>query len=92
MILKIRRSYGESYAGIPEKVVECDEYDRRAYSEIDSKAENAESIFCDEKGEVKPTTTLTIFRKKKFAGMYILGHAYVFVMNNEGKTIDTITA
>ena len=90
MIIKIRRNYGKLYNEVPEKVIECDEYDKRAYNEFDSKAEAAESLFCDEKGLVNPTITLTTFRKRKFAGKYLLGYATVFVMNNEGKTVDTI--
>jgi len=91
MILKIRRNWGsESWNEVPEKVVECDEYDKRAYHETDSKAESAESMFGDENGKVKPTITLTTFRNRKFAGLYLLGHAAVFVMNNDGKTVDTI--
>lgn len=90
MIIKIRRNYGKLWNEVPEKVVECDEFDKRAYDETDSKNESAESMFCDEKGEVHPTITLTTFKNRKFAGKYILGHATVFVMNNEGKTVDTI--
>lgn len=90
MILKIRRNYGKKWNEVPEKVVECDEYDKRAYHEIDSKIEAAELLFCDKDGEVNPTITLTTFKNRKFAGKYLIGHATVFVMNNEGKTVDTI--
>lgn len=92
MILKIRRNHGQAWNEIPEKVVECDEFDKAPYDPEHSKAEAAESIFCDEHGEVDPVYTLTTFRNRKFAGMYILSHATVFVMNNEGKTVDTIYA
>lgn len=90
MILKIRRNYGELWNEVPELVVECDRYNKRAYNEADGKAESAESMFCDEKGEVNPAITLITFRKGKFADMFLLGYATVFVMNNEGKTVDTI--
>ena len=49
MILKIRRNYGELWNEVPELVVECDRYNKRAYNEADGKAESAESMFCDEK-------------------------------------------
>jgi hypothetical protein len=90
MILKIRRNYGNNWSEVPEKIIECDEFDRREYDESDNKAEAAELMFCDEAGEVHPVYTIVTYRNRKFAGMYILGHATVFVMNNEGKTVDTI--
>ena len=90
MILKIRRNYGERRTEIPEVIVECDRYDRRAYDPEDSTAEAAESMFCNQKGEVYPTVTLTTFKKGKFADMFILGYATVFVMNNEGKTVEIV--
>ena len=90
MILKIRRNYGKWRAEIPERVTECDEYERRAYDPEDNTALHAESMFCNEKGEAFPTVTLITYRNKKFANMFLLGHATVFVMNNEGKTVDTI--
>jgi hypothetical protein len=90
MILKIRRNYGDYWNEVPEQVVECDEYEKRAYHEADLDVDNAVSIYCDEAGKVKPTITLTMYRNRKFANMFLLGNATVFVMNNEGKTIDTI--
>ena len=90
MILKIRRNYGDDWSEVPEKTIECDEFDKSPYDESHNKAEAAESMFCDEAGEVHPVYTITTFRNRKFAGLYILGHATVFVMNNEGKTVDTI--
>ena len=90
MILKIRRNYGPLWNEVPEKVIECDEFDKDPYDPGHSDLDSAQSLFCDEAGEVKPTITLTTFRNKKFAGMFLLGHATVFVMNNEGKTVDTI--
>ena len=90
MILKIRRNYGELRAEVPEVIVECDRYDKRAYSIVDGKAPAAESMFCDDKGEVNPTITLHTFNKGKFADMFVLGHATVFVMNDDGKTIEII--
>ena len=92
MILKIRRNYGKLRAEVPERVVECDEYERRAYDPEDSTALRAESMFCDQKGEVYPTVTLITYKNEKFANMFLLGYATVFVMNNEGKTVDTIQA
>ena len=47
-------------------------------------------MFCNQKGEVYPTVTLTTFKKGKFADMFILGYATVFVMNNEGKTVEIV--
>ena len=96
MILKIKqnwhsrgRVHGEGEI-VPQKVLECDRYDMRAYNEVDSKAEAAEAMFCDEDGQVNLTLTLITFKKGKFADMLLLGNATVFVMNNEGKTVDTI--
>ena len=90
MILKIRRNYGKLWNEVPEVVVECDRYDRRAYVPDDSKIGAAQSIFCDEDGEVDPQHTIRTYKNRKFAELFLLGHATVFVMNNEGKTIDTI--
>lgn len=90
LILKIRRNYGSEWNEVPEKVIECNEFDKAPYDPGHSRLDSAESMFCDEDGEVHPTITITTFRNRKFAGMYLLGHATVFVMNNEGKTIDTI--
>lgn len=90
MILKIRRNYGAGWSEVPEVTVECDRYDRRAYDPSDSKLGTAESMFCDEDGEVHPVYTIVTFKKGKFADLFLLGHATVFVMNNEGKTTDTI--
>ena len=92
MLLKIRRNrnYGELHSEIPEVVAECDRYDKRAYDTADGTAEAAESMFCDEKGEVNPTITLHTFKRRKLADMFILGHATVFVMNDDGKTVEII--
>ena len=92
MILKIRRNYGGKWVEIPEVVVECDRYDRRAYDPGDSKFEAAESMFCDENGEINPRYTIHTFKNGKFTHLFLVGHATVFVMNNEGKTTDTINA
>ena len=88
--MKIRRNWGERRAEVPEIVVECDRYDRRAYDPEDSTAATAESMYCDQKGSVYPTVTLHTFKKGKFADMFILGYATVFVMNDEGKTVEII--
>ena len=90
MILKIRRNYGDEWNEAPEVVVECDRFDKDRYDLGHSKLESAESMFCDEKGEVAPTIIIHTFKKGKFANLFLLGHATVFVMNNEGKTVDTI--
>lgn len=91
MILKIRRNYGDGWAEIPEVTVECDRYDRRAYDPvIDSKLSTAESVFCDRDGQVNPLYTIHTFKNGKFTNLFLIGHATVFVMNNEGKTTDTI--
>ncbi len=90
MILKVRRNWRETGERETENVLECDRYDIRPYHPGDSDAESAESVFCDSDGEVNPTLTLITFKKEKFASMLLLGNATVFVMNNEGKTIDTI--
>ena len=90
MILKVKRNWREIGEEATEVVLECDRYDTRPYRPGDSEAEAAESIFCDSDGEVNPTLTLITFKKEKFSSMLLLGNATVFVMNNEGKTIDTI--
>ena len=90
MYLKIRRNYGERWSEIPEILVECDRFDRRATVPDDSKAECAESMFPDEDGEIHPLYTITTYKNRKFSEMFLLGHATVFVMSPEGKTIDTI--
>ena len=90
MILKIRRNYGKEWETIPEVTVECDRYDRRAYVPDDNQIGAAQSMFCDEDGEVNPLYTIRTYKNRKFAELFLLGHATVFVMNNEGKTIDTI--
>ena len=90
MILKIRRNYPDSNYPTPEVVVECERYDTRAFDPQDNDTESAESMFCDKDGEVNPTLTLITFVKRKFASLFILGHATVFVMNNDGKTVDTL--
>lgn len=90
MILKVRRNYGEEWNEVPERTFECDRFDKDPYDPGHSKLDSAESMFCDKDGEVHPTITITTFIKRKFAEMLLLGHATVFVMNNEGKTIDTI--
>ena len=90
MILKIVRNYPYNKYPTPEVVVECERYDTRAFDPQDNDTESAENMFCDKKGEVDPTHTLITFRKKKFASLFVLGNATVFVMNNEGKTIDII--
>ena len=93
MILKIRRNYGGKWVEVPEVTVECDRYDRRAYDPVvDSKLIAAESVFCDEDGQIEPRYTIHTFKNGKFANLFLVGHATVFVMNNEGKTIDTINA
>lgn len=89
MILKIQSNHREPHSEKPEVIVECDRYDKRTYNSHDNKAE-AESMFCGENGEVDPTVTLTTFKKGKFANLFILGYATVFVMNDEGKTVEVI--
>ena len=90
MILKIRRNYGDLWAEVPEVVVECDRYDRRAYVPNDDKIGAAQSMFCAEDGTVNPLYTIRTYINRKFSELFLLGNATVFVMNNEGKTVDTI--
>ena len=91
MILRIRRNYGDRWVEIPEVTVECDRYDRRAYDPVvDSKLKAAESVFCDGDGGVDPRYTIHTFKNGKFTNLFLVGNATIFVMNNEGKTTDTI--
>ena len=97
MYLKIRQSYREPkgdrsqfHNEVPEKMIECDRYDKRPYDPIDSEAESAESFYCDANGKVDPTITIITYKNRKFADMFLVGHATIFVMNNEGKTIEII--
>lgn len=90
MYLKIRRNYGERWSEIPEIFVECDRFDRRAYDKMDRNAEHAESMFPDEDGEVHPLYTIHTYKNRKFSDMLLIGHATIFVMGDDGKTIDTI--
>ena len=90
MILKIRRNWGKAREERPERVTECDDYERRAYDPEDNTAAVAESMYCDQEGKAYPTVTLITYKNKKFDKMFLLGYATVFVMNNEGKTVDTI--
>ena len=90
MILKIRRNWKDSKNTAPEVVVECDRYDRRAYDPEDSNLNAAESMFCDDSGESHPLDTIHTLTNGKVTNLFLVGHATVFVMNNEGKTTDTI--
>ena len=90
MFLKIRRNYGDKWSEVPERTFECDRFDKDPYDPQHSEAEAAESMFPDAEGKVHPLYTLVLYKNGKFAGILILGHATVFVMSNEGKTIDTI--
>jgi len=92
MYLKIRRNWGAGWSEVPEITVECDRYDRSPYDPEHAKAESAESMFCDIDGDAKPLYTIMTFKNKKFVDMFLVGHATIFVMSNEGKTIDTIYA
>ena len=92
MYLKIRRNYGDRWNEVPEKTFECDRFDRDPYHPDHGKVEAAESFYCDADGEVKPIYTLTLFKGKKFMCLLIIGHATIFVMGDDGKTIDTIYA
>ena len=90
MILKIQRNYREEVGEPPIIVLECQRYEIRDFDPVDKTRQLAESMFCDEDGEVNPTITLMALNDKKAPQMFLLGHATVFVMNNEGKTVDTI--
>lgn len=90
MFLKIRRNYGDRWSEVPEKTFECDRFDKDPYDPAHNDAEHAESMFPDVEGKVHPLYTLYLFKDGKFTEMLILGHVTIFVMSNEGKTIDTI--
>ena len=92
MILKIVRNWGSGKNPAQEVVVECDRYDRRGADATDSQVSNMESMFGDEDGKVEPTCVLTAIRHGRPPEFFLLGHANVYIMNNEGKTIDTIFA
>ena len=90
MILKIRRNYGKEWTEVPEVTVECDRFDRRAFVPDDNKIGVAQSMFCDDDGEVNPLYTIRTYINRKFSELFLLGHATVFVMIIDGKTIATI--
>lgn len=97
MILKVVRDLGDGKNPAQEVVIECDRYNRRGADETDSKMSNVESMFGDLAGEVNPTVFLTLMKGDRNYNMRViayllLGHATVFVMNNDGKTVDTIHA
>lgn len=90
MLLKIKRNWREEGEYATEIVLECERYDIRPYDVVDKTANAAESLFCGAKGEVDSTLTLFTFKQGKLVNMLLLGFATIFVMNNEGKTIDII--
>ena len=90
MILKVQQNWHSDGELAPQKVLECDRYDVRTYDPVDSDAGAAESMFCDEDGQVDLTLTFITFKNGKFADMLLLGNATVFVMNDEGKTVEII--
>lgn len=90
MILKMVRNWGDGMNPAQEVVVECDRYNRRGAHETDANMENMESMFGDGDGEVNPTCVLTAIRDGRPPRFFLLGYTNVYVMNNEGKTIDTI--
>lgn len=90
MYLKIRRNWGARWNEIPEKTFECDRFDKEPYDPTHSKAEHAESFFPCADGEVEPLYTIYTYKDKKFMNMLIVGFATIFVMGDDGKTIDTI--
>lgn len=97
MILKVVRDWGNDKNPAQEVVIECDRYNRRGADETDSKMSNVESMFGDLTGEVNPSVFLTLMKGDKnhntrVIAYLLIGHATVFVMNNEGKTVDTIHA
>lgn len=92
MNLKMVRNWGDGMNPAQEVMVECDRYDRRGADKTDSQLANVESMFCDDDGEVEPTVFLTVLRDGKPPKFFVLGYATVYVMNDKGKTIDTIHA
>ncbi len=84
------RNWGSEDNPPPEVVIECQRYEARGSHLTDAQIEVVESMFCDEKGEAHPSTVIMALNAGHEPMMFLLGHATVFVMNNEGKTVDTI--
>lgn len=91
MILKIRCYKSEGNLPAPEHVVECDRYTSKEYDGIDGDDDTRWFWKDGKKGE-EVKKILVTFAEGKTARQFFLSNAVVYVMNNEGKTIDTIYA
>jgi len=88
--LKIRR-YKSDGTPSPEHVVECDRYTILEYDGVDGD-DDTRWFWKDGNPGEEVKMRLVIFAEGKSARQFFLTNAVVYVMNNDGKTIDTIYA
>ena len=95
MILQIRQFESQKEDSDPEHVVECDRYTIQQFDEALRgvvSGVNARYFWKSGDPDQKISRELILFSKDRVSQQIFLMNAVVYVMNNEGKTIDTIYA
>ena len=92
MILKIRQFESTKEDPAPEHVVECDRYTIQQFDEALGVGVNARYFWKSGDPDQKISRELILFSEDRVSQQIFLMNAVVYVMNNEGKTIDTIYA
>ena len=90
MILKMVRNYRSKDDSPPEMVVECDRYIVSSSIKASDLEGDVIYFWDDGAGNRKPTICISAFQEGRDPKRLMLSNAEVFVMNNDGKTVDRI--